>query len=393
MQEQHPSKAKYIEVWMKDPSHLITTLLIGNNIVNISAAIVSESIISMYVLKWHLPLWVGVVMSIGAVSLVVLILCEITPKIIAYQNSEKVALYLLKAIVILDMVLSPLRKILIGISNVIIKLTGGTPGAPQGAFITEEEFLRLVDKVEKEGIIEKDEREMILGIFDLGDKQVREVMTPKPDIDCAPVTYTVEEIARYTDQVGRSRVPIYEDREDNIIGIINTKAILKAIRDGRSKEPIRALLSEPHFIPETKMLDELLQEFQKQRNHMSIVVDEYGSVCGLVTLEDLIEEIVGEIRDEYDTEGPLYKWINDTTVMVNARINITELNEVLTHGRLPDEKDYESVGGLIYDVLGKIPRSGETFVMDSYEIKVDKMIGRRIETVIIRTIEEQLKNN
>ncbi len=383
IKQQHPSKAKYFDKWTSEPSHLITTLLIGNNIVNISAAIVSESILARYMKVWALPEWVGVVLSIGVVSLVVLLLCEITPKIIAYQNSEKVALFLIRTIVTLDKVFLPLRYTLMWFSNMIIRVTGGNPDAAKRVFMTEGEFLHIVDKVEEEGVIEAEARDMILGVFGLGDMQVREIMVPKPDVDCISVTSTVEMAARFADTAGRSRIPVYENGEDNIIGIVNTKTLLKAMRKGDIASSLHGLLHEPFFVPDTKLLADLLHELQAKRLHMAIVVDEYGSFSGVVTLEDIIEEIVGEIRDEYDTEEPLFRWMDDVRIKVNARMDITELNEVISTGQLPDDNDYESVGGLIYDTLGRIPRQGETVTVNDLDITVEKMNGTRIESVII----------
>ena len=389
LQEKNPSKAAYIERWIKDPSHVLTTILIGINLLNIASAIVAENLISVFVHERGLPEWIAPVLSVGVVSLVVIEFCEIIPKIMAYHNSEKYAVRLIKPLFILNSIVQPLTRGMVGLGNIIIRLTGGKPGSPQGAFVSQAEILSMVDRGEKQGIIEKDEQEMIHSIFELGETQVKEVMVPRPDVDFAPATYTVAEMAQFIEEVNHSRIPIYEKTKDNILGIVNSKTLLAALKEGKDNDPVRSLIvHKTHFVPESKMVDELLHEFQTLRIHMAIVVDEYGSVAGVVTLEDLLEEIVGEIRDEYDTEEPLYRWLNSETLRVNARIDITELNEILEE-ELPDEEAYESLGGLIFHRLGKVPKTGETLVVDDYQMIVEKMTGRRIASVIIKKIHKE----
>ncbi|MFH1537551.1 MAG: hemolysin family protein [bacterium] len=387
LQKEKPHKADYIERWIEDPKHMLTTILIGINFLNITAAIIAEYLISIFVKKWGLPEWAAPAISIGFVSLIVIEFCEIIPKIVAYHDAEKYSMRLIRPLVIAEKILKPLNRGLVGFGNIMIRLFGGKPGSPQGTFVSEAEILSIVERGKRQGVIEKKEGEMIRSIFELGGKQVREVMVPRPDMDTASEDMTVTQLAQVVEEINHSRIPIFKKDVDNITAIVNSNALLKALKEGRDNEQVKNFGTKPHFVPETKMVNELMHEFQVMQIHMAIVVDEYGSVAGLVTLEDLLEEIIGEIRDEYDTEEPLYRWLTDSTLRVNARIDIAELNEILDHD-LPDEEGYESLGGLIFHVLGKVPKTGEVLTIDSYELTVEKMTGRRIVQVIIMKIEK-----
>lgn len=390
LQEENPQQSRFIEEWINNPNRLLTTMLIGINVLNITSAIIAETLISHFVKEWQLPAWSGTAFSIGFVSLFVLIFCEFIPKIVAYHNAPSYTVKLIRMLLIADRIVSPLGNFLLWIGNTIIKMFGGKSGMPQGAFVTEAEIMQMVDRGERQGVLEKDESDMIRSIFEFSETQVKEVMVPRPDMLCASADTTVIEIARYIDEVNHSRIPVYEGNEDNIIGIINSNAILQALREGRDNENIRPLLHEAYFIPESKKVDQLLHEFQSMRAHISIVIDEYGSTAGLVTLEDLLEEIVGEIRDEYDTEEPLYRWVSADTARVNARIDVTELNDVLDI-KLPDEEGYESLGGLVMSQTGRLPRQGDSLIIDNKELTVERMAGRRIKSVLIRLLPEPEK--
>lgn len=392
LKEKHPSKASAINNWLDDPNRMLTTLLIGINATNILAAIVTENIADHLVEKYHLPGWVAPVFSFGVVSLIVIEFCEILPILIAYHNREKFALAIIRPMALANRLISPVGRGFVWMANNIIGLFGGKLGTAHSAFITEAEIIGLVDSGQEQGVIDKDEREMIRSIFEFGDTQVREVMTPRPDMHCAPADTTVTRMAQFIEEIGYSRIPVFEDSEDNIIGVINSKSLIVALKEGRDNEPVRNFMQPAYFVPESKMIDDLLRAFQKRRTHIAVVVDEYGTTVGLVTLEDLLEEIVGEIRDEYDTEEPLYRWIGADTLRADARIDIAELNELLGSS-FSDEEDFESLGGLIFNELGKVPKSGEKLTIDSHEMTVEKMVGRRIAAVIIKKPEQKETRN
>jgi CBS domain containing-hemolysin-like protein len=383
IQEEHPEKAAAIESWLENPNRMLTTMLIGINVVGILSAIITENIVDFLIQKYGWPKFVGPIISFGFVALVVIEFCEIIPKILAYHHAERYTLMLIRPLNFIDRIFSPVGKGMVWLGNLIIRMFGGKPGSPQGAYITEAELLGMVDSGEEQGVLDKEEGEMIRSIIEFGETQVREIMTPRPDMHCVAADATVARVAQFIEEVKHSRIPVFEGSEENIVGVIYSKALLKALKEGRDNEPVRDFLHTADFVPETKMIDTLLHMFQKHHKHIAIVVDEYGSTAGLVTLEDVLEEIVGEIRDEYDTEEPLYRWLDSDTLRADARIDIAELNDALGSD-FPDEGDYDTLAGLILNDLGKVPKTGDRLAVDGYEMSVEKMAGRRIASVIIR---------
>ncbi|MEW5947752.1 MAG: hemolysin family protein [bacterium] len=373
-----------IKLWLDNPNKLLTTMLIGINFVAISAEWVMTKIVHSVVSAHDLrpPGWVEPTISIMTVAVVFITFGEIIPKILAVHNPERYSMAAIRPLVLVDRLITPFTWIMMTASNRIIRLFGGKP-AREGPFVTEAEILGMVTTGEEEGVIEKDEREMIHSIFEFGDTYVKEVMVPRPDMACAPREITIGKMASFVENVGHSRVPIYSGTLENIVGIVNSKDLIRALIEGRADESVDAVMREPYFVPETKKIDDLLRKFQKRRVHMAIVVDEHGVTSGLVTLEDLLEEIVGEIRDEYDTEEPLYRWIDENTLHVNARIPVSELNDVL-ESRLPESEDFDTLGGFIFTTLGKVPKPGESVVFKDMTFTVESMNKRRINRVIVR---------
>lgn len=246
--------------------------------------------------------------------------------------------------------------------------------------ITEEELRNLLDAGEEAGVIEAEESEMIQSVFELGETLAREIMVPRVDMLTLDVSTPLEEAADELLASGYSRVPVYDDHSENIIGILYTKDMLKAWRSGDGIHSLRELLRPVNFIPETKKLTELVNEMQAHRNHMAIVVDEYGGISGLVTLEDIVEEIFGEIQDEYDIdEDQLAERIGPDEFVFHGRINLDEVNDLMgTH--LPVD-DAETLGGLIYQLVGRVPRKGERLRVDGLALTVEQLSDRRIRKV------------
>lgn len=380
--EKNPSKAAALKKWVDDPNRLLTTMLIGINVVGITSAILTEYVADYFlVVLWKLPLWTPKVFSMVVVSLVVIEFCEIVPKITAYHGAEKWAVRLISPLVFMHRIISPIGNIMVTLGNRIIKMFGGQT-EHRGPFFTQAEIIGLITSVEKQGVIEKEEREMIHSIFEFGNTTVKEVMVPRPDVIAAPLPQTVSQLAAIMERERHSRIPVYDKDIDNIVGVVNARQLMYALKAGRDHEDVRTIMHEPYFVPETKKLDDLLHNFQSKRLHMAIIVDEYGATGGVVTVEDLIEEIVGEIQDEYDTEEPLYRWLDEHTLKVDARINIDDLMDVLnTH--LPTDENYDTLGGFIFASMGKVPRKGDSTKHDNFEFTVERMTGRRINTVII----------
>lgn len=247
--------------------------------------------------------------------------------------------------------------------------------------IKEEELRQIVESETEEGTIEAEEREMIEGIFEFGDTAVKEVMIPRIDMVCAELSTSQQEILDLIQESRHSRIPVYRERVDQIEGVVYVKDLLHALSSGQQWN-IEQLMRAPYFVPETKKIDELLREFKTARIHMAIVVGEYGGTSGLVTMEDLIEEIVGEIQDEYDEETPLFHWSDDDRILVaDARLPIEELN-LLLNVDLPQD-GYETLGGFIYNHLGRVPNPKESFDFENLAMSIEDVEGQRITTVRI----------
>ncbi|MGK2959301.1 MAG: hemolysin family protein [Acidimicrobiales bacterium] len=323
---------------------------------------------------------------------VIFVLGEAAPKTYALQHPEQAAL--LAAPVVNVLVHFPpyrlITRLLIGITNVILP----GKGRQEGPGVSEEELLAMADVAVEAEVLEVEERALIRSIIDFGDTVVREVMVPRPDMVTISVTATVGEAMEMVINNGYSRVPVCGDGIDDVVGMVYAKDLLRATRDGRrdgetngndgSQALATALMREARFVPETKRVAELLREMQTQMYHMAIVVDEYGSTAGLVTLEDLIEELVGEIVDEFDVEDPMLEPLPGGGVRVNARLSVDELDEFLQL-ELP-KGDWDTVGGLMLNLLGHPAAEGETVELDDHRLRAERVQGRRIGRVRITPI-------
>jgi CBS domain containing-hemolysin-like protein len=251
--------------------------------------------------------------------------------------------------------------------------------------VTEEELKSMVDAGHEGGVLEQDERQMIFSIFELGDTLVREIMLPRIYITALEVNTPLEQALDLFLQSGHSRVPVYQDSVDNILGLLYAKDLLKVWREGGHIETLRSLLRTAYFVPEAKAVDELLAEMQTRRVHMAIVVDEYGGVAGLVTMEDIVEEIVGEIRDEYDqSEEMPYTRINEGEYLFQGQVDLGDFNELM-ESHLPMDES-ETLGGFIYGQVGRVPLTGETVLVDDLELTVEQVSKRRIRKVRARKL-------
>jgi len=283
----------------------------------------------------------------------------------------------------LSYVTSPLLKLITWSSNALVKPFGGTASFSP-PILSEEELKMLVEAGEEEGVLEEEEKEMIHSIFEFTDTVVRKVMIPRIDVKAVEANESIDELLEVIMKAGHSRVPVYDETIDNIVGIVHAKDLLRAVCENGGKVTIRELMRPPYVIPENKKVDELLAEFKKSKIQMAIVVDEYGGTAGLVTIEDLLEEIVGDIMDEYDVEEPMIEVIDENTTIADARTPIDEINELMDL-TLPEE-EFDTIGGYIFGVLGKQPHQGEKIEYNSVDLVVEKTDGRRIQKVkIIKT--------
>jgi putative hemolysin len=312
------------------------------------------------------------------VVLALLILGYLVPEAAGAAKAETIALAAARPVAALAWVASPLVKLVLMISNGLSGLIGGEPLRAM-PFITEEEIMTMVDAGQEVGVIEEDEKEMIYSVFALGDTLAREVMVPRIDIVALEADASLDDALDLVIRAGHSRIPTFEDTIDNIVGVLYAKDLLELWRDKRESVSLRELLRTPYFVPESKSVDELLEEMQQRKVHMVIVVDEYGGTAGVVTLEDIVEEIVGEIQDEYDAEEPIVEESGEGEFIFNARVDLDDVNRLMGTA-FPTEMG-DTLGGFIYSPLGKVPSPGEMVRFDGLIIEVLTVTGRRIRKV------------
>jgi putative hemolysin len=313
------------------------------------------------------------------------VIAEVAPKTFALQHTDRAALRVAGILYLLTN-FPPLRvlsRALIGMANAILP----GKGLKRGPFVTEDDVLAAADVAAEEQEIEREERRLIHSIFEFGDTVVREVMLPRTDMVAIEADATVEEAMQRAIEGGYSRIPAYEGDTDHIIGLVYLKDLVHHVRKGEGGQKVHIALRDAVFVPEQKRVAELLREMQQQHFHMAVVVDEYGGTAGLVTLEDLLEEIVGEIADEYDVDEPGVERLDDGALRVPGRMPIDDVNEELGT-ELPDD-EWDTVGGLVFNLLGKVPDEGETVRFQGLEFRAERVQRRRIVTVQIRRVAER----
>jgi CBS domain containing-hemolysin-like protein len=307
---------------------------------------------------------------------------EVAPKTLAVQQTDRVARLTAPALALLARPLAPVASVLVWLGNLA---TLGR-GLEKGPFVTEEVLRDMIDVAESDEVIEETERAMIHSIFELGDTVVREIMVPRPDMVLVSVEDRLPDVLDVILQAGHSRIPVYDGDRDRIVGLIYAKDVLSRLHTGGDPdEPWGDLMRPPYFIPELKQVDSLLRELQSEKVHLAVVVDEYGATVGLVTIEDILEEIVGEIVDEYDREEPLIEQLPSGGVRVDARLPVDDLEELLTCD-LPD-KEWDTVGGLLFGLLGHVPTPGEHVDVDGVRLTAERVQGRRIAKVLVDRVE------
>jgi CBS domain containing-hemolysin-like protein len=324
----------------------------------------------------------GEVIATVVMTLLLFVFAEVTPKTFAILQTDRVALRVAPVIVALTGVFGPLTRGLLKTANVIMP----GKGLPQGPFVTEQEIRAMAEVASEEEQIEEEEKELIHSIFEFGDTIVREVMVPRPDVMALDVNSSLREVQDFVLQHGFSRIPIYREDLDDVVGIVYAKDVLKALRQGREDVPLTDIVRPARFVPESKRCSELLREMQRKKFHIALVTDEYGSSSGLVTLEDLLEELVGEITDEYDREQPMMVPVGEGRFRVDGRVPIDELNEKLDV-ELPAE-EWDTVGGLMMGLLGAIPSEGQEVRYDTLTFKAERVQGRRIERILVSRSEQ-----
>ncbi|WP_432664595.1 hemolysin family protein [Wukongibacter baidiensis] len=367
-------KAEILDRLLDKSSKILATILIGNNIVNIAATAIATELTLSIVTGEQATLLVTVTMTI-----LILVFGEITPKTYSSYNPEKVAMKLGRPLEILSTIFSPILFILNKITQVLIRSLGGNISGNRNT-VSEEEIKTLVDVGEEAGIIEKQERDMIESIFEIGDIKVTEVMVPRIDTVYLEEDTSIENAIKKVIEYGYSRIPIIDESIDNIIGVVYAKDLLACyLSEGKENLKISSFIRPAYYVPQSKKAIDLLTEMQLEKVHMAIVLDEYGGTLGLVTIEDILEEIVGDILDEYDDEKDLIEFIDENIVIVNSTISIEETNEILGENIPLD--DYESLGGFVFNLLGRIPKVGDVIEYNNIIFKVLEVQNRRVKKI------------
>lgn len=377
--EEGDHRAVILSKIIEDQGKMLSALLIGNNIVNLSAS----SLATVMATNWFGSVGPGI--ATGALTLIILIFGEITPKTCATIQSEKLALNFARFIYAWMTVATPLIFIMNSLSRGILFLLRVNPDGKSDTY-TEEEIRTIVDVSHEDGIIEQEEREMINNVFDFGDATAKDIMVPKVDISFLKADASYQDVLNLFSENKYTRYPVYEESTDNVIGMVNVKDLLTYV--DKDRFDARNILRSVLFTHEHKRTSDLLVEMRKSSTNLAIVLDEYGVTSGLVTVEDLLEEIVGDIRDEYDEdEEELVRQISDTEYIVAGAMSLDDLNDNLEleeKGLALESEDYDSVGGIVIELLDHLPHAGEEVTTENgIRLAVDSMEKNRIGQVHI----------
>ena len=372
-------RTEALQAYLRDRHSLLGALGIARNL-----AIIAGVAFAMFLVLGETGhTWAALAVT-AAVALVVVALLEAIPRLLMIGAPEYWGLRLSPLAEALKAAFAVPAWIVSLPDRIMLRARGLSPDAFEDV-LDSDELVRLMEIEQEEGAMEPSEREMIRGIINLEDTSVHEIMVPRIDVVAVSTEDTLEDVIRVIMERGYSRVPLFEETIDNVVGVLYAKDIMKHLAAGgvdRSATNLRDLARPPFFVPESKRIDELLADMRANRVHLAIVVDEYGGTAGIVTIEDMLEEIVGEIEDEYDREEPTIEKVDDTEVIVDARVSIDDLNELL--GLHIEGEDFDTVGGFVYHELGKIPAAGDEVQADGLRLKVLSVLGRRIKKIRVK---------
>jgi len=375
--QKSPKKGDKIRNILKQPRQLIITIILGNEFVNIAISSISAGIIIN--IFGQETLWI----NIALVLPVLLLFGEITPKTFAIYNNEKFSSFAVTPLTYFEKWITPLRwlirKISDKIANIFVK-----ESSRKGSILTEDVVKTIIEEGEKEGVLDTQEKERIYKIFDFGDTKVNEVMTPRSNLFYLPVEMPLTEMIQKIKQKHFSKVPIYKKNHDNIIGVLFATDLIGLPQEKleNSKSTLKRILRKPYFTPDTKRVDELFRTFQRKKISLSVVLDEYGGVQGLVTMEDLLEEIFGEIADEYEKEQKHHEKLADRIFKVKANMPLPDFNILVGSKFTSDE--VETIGGLVFSLFGELPQEKMSIKYHNLDFVVEKISGNRIDSLIVK---------
>jgi len=377
----------YIQRLLEAPRRLLVTILIGNTIFNVLTSIVSVTLAMEIAQKYNLEVDFVLIVQIIIITILVLIFCEITPKVFASKYPYSFAKVIALPLYWIGVFIYPISKIL---TDIIRTGTSKFKYDKRKSALKSSDLKELADLGVETGTLEEEEHELIHGLVSFKKVTTREVMTPRVDIIALQSDTGFEEALRVITESGHSRIPVYEENLDNITGILYAKDLLPYLSTNKDKNiSLKKISRKPYFIPETKLISDLMHEFQEKNIHIGIVVDEYGGTAGLISLEDIIEEIVGEIRDEYDKEEAEIVKVADNSYMVLGKTDVAVFNEELGANLDADNDDFDTIGGYIFNQAGEIPKQNYTFEQDGFRFTIKEVSNKRINKVFVEKLKEE----
>lgn len=377
--------SKYLEYLLNSSRRILVTILFANTIVAVAASILSVDLAITIAKLYSYSIDAAVFIQIFVLTFLILLISEVTPKIWANKHP----FFALKIVTIpiywISILFFPISKIVTELLKFLPRTLDETKSRTA---LQESEIAELANLSVEKGTIEEEEHELIHGIVSFKTVTAREIMTPRVDISAIPIDATFEEIMNIINESGHSRIPVFEGSLDNIKGVIIAKDLLPYLKSQelRRSISIKAIAREPIFVPQTKHINNLLHEFQEKKIHLGIVVDEYGGTAGLITLEDILEEIVGEIRDEHDKEENEITKVNETSYLILGKLSIDELNELLGDNFSSENGDYDTVGGFVFNQIGSIPVKDFSFLFNDYKFIVKDVESNRINKILVEKV-------
>ena len=368
-----------------DPPHFIAAMQLGVTLTSLAIGAIGERVLSELFDQW-LATFLAVLLAFFIITFLHVVIGELVPKGLALSYSERIALGVSTPVRVFFFVFQPLIWLLQRSSEVVQRAIGIDPSLTEGAAHSEVELKMLLEASTEHGEIEQDEREMLYKVFDFADKEASDVMVPRPDVVGISVGMPPEEALRAVLDSPYTRYPVYGESLDDIVGILHVRDLVSALNDrGIAEVELARLLRPAYVVPETKDLGALLAEFRRTNQHMSVVVDEYGSTVGVVTLEDLLEEIVGEIEDEFDLPDESVERVNETTIRIDGTFPIDDFNEEFK--TLLEHEDYHTVAGFVFDLIGRAAEQGDEVVTDGLRFTVVEVVGSRIQRIEVEFLD------
>ena len=380
--KKHKLLLSYLNILLDRPRKLLVTILVGNTVANVAASIVAVTLAIDLAPVIGLAKELVISLQIVVLTILILLFSELLPKVFASRNPVLFTKITIVPMYWINVLIYPVSEAL---AELIKATTSKIKIDKTKTVLTKQEISDLSDIGQEKGTLEEEEQELIKSIVSFRQKVAGEIMTPRVDINAISNKFTLDEIVEMINETGHSRFPLYLDDLDNIIGILYAKDILPFLKTDKSNEIVQLskMVRKAMFVPKEKKVDDLLREFQKRKMHIAIVVDEFGGTSGLITMEDIIEEVVGEIWDEYDREEDSIKEVSDDKFMVLGKTPINEINDVIGVEVINEESDFETVGGFVFKTAGFIPKEGYNFKTENYKFTVKEVLRKRIKKVLI----------